>query len=51
MDFLLSAKRKASAAERFFRKTLKATHTQMPRVINVDKNQYGSVKDQAVLKM
>ena len=38
MDFLLSAKRDASAAERFLRKTLKATHTQMPRVINVDKN-------------
>ncbi len=38
IDFLLSAKRDASAAERFFRKTLKATHTQMPRVINVDKN-------------
>jgi transposase-like protein len=37
MDFLLSAKRDASA-ERFLRKTLKATHTQMPRVINVDKN-------------
>ena len=38
LDFLLSAKRDASAAERFLRKTLKATHTQMPRVINVDKN-------------
>ena len=38
LDFLLSAKRDATAAERFFRKTLNATHTQTPRVINVDKN-------------
>jgi len=38
LDFLLSAKRDATAAERFFRKTLGATHTQTPRVINVDKN-------------
>ncbi len=38
LDFLLSAKRDASAAERFLKKTLKATHTQMPGVINVDKN-------------
>ena len=30
--------RDATAAERFFRKTLGATHTQTPRVINVDKN-------------
>ena len=27
-----------SSAERFFRKTLHASHTQSPRVINVDKN-------------
>jgi len=27
-----------SSAERFLRKTLNATHTQMPRVVNVDKN-------------
>jgi transposase-like protein len=38
LDFLLCAKRDASAAERFLRKTLKAAHTQFPRVINVDKN-------------
>ncbi len=38
LDFLLSAKRNAKAAERFLRKTLKADHTQTPRVINVDKN-------------
>jgi len=38
LDFLLTAKRDAEAAKRFFRKTLQATHTQEPRVINVDKN-------------
>lgn len=38
LDFLLSAKRDARAAERFLRKTLNATHTQIPRVINFDKN-------------
>lgn len=38
LDFLLSARRDATAAERFLRKTLKAAHTQEPRVINVDKN-------------
>lgn len=38
LDFLLRAKRDTLAAERFFRKALKATHNQLPRVINVDKN-------------
>jgi len=38
LDFLLRAKRDATAAERFLRKTLNASHTQSPRVINVDKN-------------
>ena len=38
LDFLLCAKRDALAAERFLRKTLNASHTQLPRVINVDKN-------------
>ena len=38
LDFLLSAKRDAAAAEQFLRKTLNASHTQCPRVINVDKN-------------
>ncbi len=38
LDFMLSAKRDANAAERFFRKVLKATHAQSPRVITVDKN-------------
>lgn len=38
LDFLLCAKRDATAAERFLRKTLNASHTQFPRVINVDKN-------------
>ena len=38
LDFLLTAKRDAQAAKRFFRKALKAVHNQEPRVINVDKN-------------
>ena len=38
LDFLLTAKRDATAAKRFFRKALKAAHTQGPRVITVDKN-------------
>lgn len=38
LDFMLSAFRDARAAERFFRKTLKASHNSSPRVINVDKN-------------
>ena len=38
LDFLLTAKRDAEAAKRFFRKALKAVHTQTPRVITVDKN-------------
>ncbi len=38
IDFLLRAKRDAKAAERFFRKALKASHTPSPRVINVDGN-------------
>ena len=38
LDFLLTAKRDAEAAKRFFIKALKASHTQDPRVINLDKN-------------
>jgi transposase, IS6 family len=38
LDFLLTAKRDAKAAKRFFCKTLKAMPTQIPRVITVDKN-------------
>ena len=38
LDFMLSAKRDAKAAKRFFKKVLKARHTSIPRVINVDKN-------------
>jgi transposase-like protein len=38
LDFLPSAKRDGKAAAHFFRKVLKAQHTQTPRVINVDKN-------------
>ena len=38
LDFLLTAKRDAEAAKRFFRKALNAVHAQEPRIINVDKN-------------
>lgn len=38
IDFMLSAKRDGRAAKRFFCKAINATHTQLPRVINVDKN-------------
>jgi transposase, IS6 family len=38
LDFLLSATRDAKAAERFFRKALRASHTVPPRVITVDQN-------------
>jgi IS6 family transposase len=38
IDFILSARRDAKAAERFFRKALRASHTAPPRVITVDKH-------------
>ena len=38
MEFLLDPRRDAKAARRFFLKTLTATHTGEPRVINADKN-------------
>src|SRR3982751_4457431 len=38
IDFLLSAKRDAAAAKRFFRKALGQLHTVNPRTIIVDKN-------------
>jgi transposase-like protein len=38
VDFLLSPKRDAAAAKRFFRKALKQPHTVNPRTIIVDKN-------------
>jgi transposase, IS6 family len=38
IDFMLSAKRDARAAKRFFSKMLKAPRHQSPRVINVDQN-------------
>src|SRR5215213_79100 len=38
IDFLLSAKRDAEAAKRFFRKALGQPHTADPRTITVDKN-------------
>jgi transposase-like protein len=38
IDFLLSVKRDAAAAKRFFRKALAQPHTVNPRTITVDKN-------------
>lgn len=38
LDFWLSSTRDGEAAKRFFLKTLAASHTSSPRVINVDKN-------------
>jgi transposase-like protein len=38
IDFLLTAKRDAAAAKRFFRKALSSPGNPAPRVINVDKN-------------
>jgi transposase, IS6 family len=38
VEFILSPSRDAQSAKRFFRKALRAKHTVMPRVINVDKN-------------
>ena len=38
IEFLLSAKRDAEAAKRFFRKALGQAHTVNPRTITVDKN-------------
>jgi transposase, IS6 family len=38
IDFLLSAKRDAEAAKRFFRRALAQSHTVNPRTITVDKN-------------
>jgi len=38
IDFLLSPKRNAAAAKRFFRKALRQPHTVNPRTITVDKN-------------
>jgi transposase, IS6 family len=38
IDFLLTAKRDAAAAKRFFRKVFRSSCNLIPRVINVDKN-------------
>ena len=38
IDFLLSARRDAAAAKRFFQKALRSPNHPTPRVINVDKN-------------
>jgi transposase, IS6 family len=38
IDFLLTAKRDAAAAKRFFRKVFRFSSNLIPRVINADKN-------------
>jgi len=38
IDFMLNAKRNRKAAKRFLKKTLGSNHSQIPRVITVDKN-------------
>jgi len=38
IDFLLTAKRAAAAAKRFFRKAFRSSCNPMPRIINVDRN-------------
>ena len=38
IEFLLTARRDADAAQRFFRKALRSAGNPVPRVINVDKN-------------
>ena len=38
IDFLLTAKRDAAGAKRFFRKALQAAGNPVPRVVNVDRN-------------
>jgi transposase, IS6 family len=38
IEFMLSQRRNATSAKRFFRKALRAPHTVPPRVINVDRN-------------
>ena len=38
IEFLLTAKRDAAGATRFFRKALSSVGNPVPRVINVDKN-------------
>ena len=38
LDFLLTAKRDATAAKRFFRNTLNARNSTTPRVVNADKH-------------
>src|SRR6202011_1628213 len=47
IDFLLSARRDAAAAKRFFQKALRSPNHPTPRVINVDKNpSYPSVVEE-----
>lgn len=38
IEFMLSAKRDAAAAKRFFKKMMRADHRRLPFTISVDKN-------------
>ena len=56
IDFMLSAKRDAKAAKRFFRKMLKLPQHSSPQVINVDRNKaypptVEELKDEGVLSV
>ena len=48
LDFMLSAKRDGKAAARFFRKVLKADHTQTPRVIAPDRKLIAFANDKGL---
>ncbi len=48
IDFLLSPKRDAAAAKRFFRKALRPSHRVNPRTITVDKNAASPLATQAM---
>jgi IS6 family transposase len=55
IDFLLTAKRDAAAAKRFFRRALANPGNRMPRVINVDKNRaypvaVGELKEKGTIR-
>ena len=55
IDFLLTAKRDAAAAKRFFRRALANPENRMPRVIYVDKNRaypvaLGELKEQGTIR-
>lgn len=49
IDFILNTNRNVRVAKRFFRKALSSDHTQVPRIITVDKNPtYPSALEQLI---